>query len=55
LRGVVRSVAKRLTCRTPIIEVGSYQVEGQQTIIDLRTFFPGKKYLGMDFFRTGRA
>jgi SAM-dependent methyltransferase len=52
LRGVVRSVAETFDLPQPIIEIGSYQVEGQDDIIDLRSFFTGKKYLGMDF-RTG--
>ena len=52
LNGVVRSIAATFPLPEPIIEVGSYQVAGQDDIINLRSFFPGKKYLGMDF-RTG--
>ncbi|MGB7159241.1 MAG: class I SAM-dependent methyltransferase [Tepidisphaeraceae bacterium] len=52
LHGVVRSVAESFDLPQPIIEVGSYQVEGQHDIIELRHLFPGKKYIGMDF-RTG--
>jgi len=52
LRGVVRAVAETFDLPQPIIEVGSYQVEGQETIINLRSLFPGKRYFGMDF-RTG--
>ncbi len=52
LRGVVRSVAETFDLPQPIVEIGSYQVEGQESIIDLRRFFLGKRYFGMDF-RTG--
>jgi SAM-dependent methyltransferase len=33
----------------PILEVGSYQVAGQEELIDLRKFFAGRKYTGLDF------
>jgi SAM-dependent methyltransferase len=49
LRGVVRSVAETFELPQPIVEIGSYQVAGQQDINDLRSFFPGKRYFGMDF------
>src|SRR5207244_2005401 len=32
----------------PILEVGAYQVRGQESIADLRPFFPGKEYTGVD-------
>jgi len=32
----------------PILEVGAFQVDGQIGYADLRTFFPGKRYIGVD-------
>jgi SAM-dependent methyltransferase len=32
----------------PVLEVGSYQVQGQESIINLRSLFPGKPYTGLD-------
>src|SRR5262249_12985965 len=32
----------------PILEIGSYQVVGQEEIAELRTLFPGKDYIGID-------
>lgn len=32
----------------PIYEIGSYRVEGQEEFADLRSFFPGKVYVGCD-------
>jgi SAM-dependent methyltransferase len=49
LRGVVRAVAESFHLPEPILEVGSYQVEGQADLIDLRSLFPGKAYTGVDF------
>src|SRR5262249_4329153 len=37
-----------------VLEVGSYQVAGQEDLIDLRGLFPGRPYTGMDF-RPGRG
>jgi SAM-dependent methyltransferase len=48
LNGVARAVAESFDLPGPILEVGSYQVSGQETIADLRTLFPGKPYLGID-------
>jgi SAM-dependent methyltransferase len=48
LRGLVRAVAETFTLPGPILEVGSYQVHGQEEVADLRTLFPGRLYLGMD-------
>ncbi len=33
----------------PIYEFGALQVEGQEGFADLRSFFPGKSYIGTDF------
>jgi SAM-dependent methyltransferase len=32
----------------PILEIGSYQVEGQEAIANLRSLFPDKEYIGLD-------
>jgi hypothetical protein len=40
--------AGALPCPEQIVEIGAYQVEGQEAISDLRPFFPGKQYLGCD-------
>jgi SAM-dependent methyltransferase len=54
MRGLVRSVAETFTLPGPILEIGSYQVQGQESVADLRTLFPGRLYLGMDV-RAGRG
>lgn len=48
LQGMVRAVTETFTLPEPILEVGSFQVEGQQKIANLRTFFPGREYCGLD-------
>src|SRR5438132_11187779 len=48
LNGVARAVAETFDLAGPILEVGSYKVAGQEEIADLRPFFSGKRYLGMD-------
>ena len=54
MRGLVRAVAETFTLPGPILEVGSYQVSGQETVADLRTLFPGRTYLGLDV-RAGKG
>src|SRR4051794_39958015 len=49
LRGVVRAVAESFDLPGPVLEIGSYQVEGQDALIDLRGLFRGKEYVGVDF------
>jgi SAM-dependent methyltransferase len=48
LRGMVRAVAETFDLPGPILEVGSYQVEDQEDIADLRSLFPGRPYVGLD-------
>jgi SAM-dependent methyltransferase len=48
LRGLVQGVAQTFTLPGPILEIGSFQVDGQQRTADLRDFFPGQSYLGLD-------
>ena len=49
LRGVVQAMVESFRLPEPILEIGSYQVEGQSNLINLRNLFPGKAYVGMDF------
>ncbi len=49
LRGVARAVIESFPLPDPVLEVGSYQVEGQDELINLRGLFPGRKYVGIDF------
>jgi SAM-dependent methyltransferase len=48
LNGVARACAETFDLPGPILEVGSYQVPGQEEIADLRALFPGKEYVGID-------
>ena len=48
IAGVVRAAAETFDFREPILEVGSYQVAGQEIIADLRDLFPRKRYIGID-------
>jgi SAM-dependent methyltransferase len=48
LFGVARAVTESFTLPEPILEVGSYQVEGQNDALSLRRLFPGRRYTGLD-------
>jgi SAM-dependent methyltransferase len=48
LFGVARAVTETFTLPEPILEVGSYQVEGQDPELNLRRLFPGRDYTGLD-------
>jgi SAM-dependent methyltransferase len=48
LRGVVRAVAETFPLPEPILEIGSYQVAGQEGIANLRSLFPDREYVGLD-------
>jgi SAM-dependent methyltransferase len=48
LRGLVRAVAETCTLPGPIVEVGSRLVTGQEDLGDLRPFFPGRAFVGLD-------
>ena len=43
-----RLVAETFECPAPVYEFGSFQVEGQEGYANLRSFFPGKPYVGCD-------
>lgn len=49
LNGVAKAMAGAFTLPEPIMEIGSYQVAGQEDIINLRSLFPTKDYIGVDF------
>lgn len=49
LRGVARAMIESFDLPEPILEIGSYQVSGQEDLIDLRSLFPNRDYTGVDF------
>jgi SAM-dependent methyltransferase len=49
LHGVARALAESFTLPDPILEIGSYQVQGQEHLINLRSLFPRRSYVGVDF------
>jgi len=48
LNGVARAVAETFDLPGPILEIGSYQVSGQEEIAELRALFSDKPYIGVD-------
>ena len=48
IHGVVRAVAESFALPDPILEIGSYQVAGQQAVANLRPLFVGRPYVGID-------
>jgi SAM-dependent methyltransferase len=48
LHGVARAATESFCLPGPILEVGSYQVPGQEELAELRPLFPGREYLGID-------
>jgi len=48
LHGVARALAETFSLPGPVLEIGSYQVPGQEDIADLRGLFPGRMYVGID-------
>ncbi len=46
--GLARATFETFSCPEPILEVGSYQVNGQERIANLRQFLPDKRYVGTD-------
>src|SRR5438270_311575 len=48
LRGLVQAVAESFDLPEPILEIGSYLVPGQERLADLRPFFPGREFIGID-------
>lgn len=48
LRGMMEATVQTFKLPTPIVEVGSYHVPGQEQLIDLRQLFAGQPYVGID-------
>jgi SAM-dependent methyltransferase len=48
IRGMARAVTETFALPEPILEVGSYHCDGQADIADLRSLFPGRRYIGID-------
>jgi SAM-dependent methyltransferase len=48
INGVARAIAEAFDLPGPILEIGSYQVAGQEEVAELRALFPGKPYIGID-------
>src|SRR5205807_970544 len=48
LHGLARSVAETFALPGPILEIGSNHSEDAANIADLRSFFPGREYIGID-------
>src|SRR5262249_28602937 len=48
LHGVARAVAGAFSLPEPVLEIGSFQVAGQEAIGDLRPLFAGREFLGID-------
>ncbi len=44
----VKLVSEVLTIQEPVYEIGSLLPPGQMELADLRTYFPGKEYVGCD-------
>jgi len=54
VRNFVKIIAKELDIKEPIIEIGSFQVPGQEELANLRSIFPTKKFIGCDM-RNGKG
>jgi SAM-dependent methyltransferase len=48
LYGVARASSQAFDLPEPVLEIGAYQVPGQEGIGNLRRLFPGKAYVGVD-------
>jgi hypothetical protein len=46
LREFLDLCAQTLICPEPIVEIGAFQVGGQEAFSDLRPLFPAKTYIG---------
>ena len=49
LRGAARAAIESFRLPDPVLEIGSYQVAGQEDLVDLRSLFAGRPYTGTDF------
>lgn len=48
MAGVARAAIETFAFPEPILEVGSYQVPGQEEIANLRGLLPGREFVGID-------
>src|SRR5438270_9744982 len=48
LHGVARAITETFSLPGPVLEIGSYQVPGQEEIADLRSLFSNGPYVGTD-------
>jgi SAM-dependent methyltransferase len=48
IHGVARAITETFDVPDPIVEIGAYQVAGQELIANLRALFPEREYLGID-------
>jgi SAM-dependent methyltransferase len=48
LREFFELCARTIVCPEPIVEIGLFQVRGQEELANLRPLFPGKVYIGCD-------
>ena len=48
LRGVARAAIESFELPDPVLEIGSYQVQGREALVNLRQLFPGREYVGVD-------
>jgi SAM-dependent methyltransferase len=48
LHGLARAVSETFSLPGPIVEIGSYQVDGQDDMSNLRPLFAGRPYIGLD-------
>ena len=49
VRGVARSMIESFELPEPIVEIGSFQVPGQEELINLRSLLPNRNFTGVDF------
>jgi SAM-dependent methyltransferase len=48
LYGVARALSETFAPPEPIVEIGAYQVDGQEDVANLRSLFKGREYIGVD-------
>lgn len=48
VRDYVAFVSGVLPVQSPVVEIGSYKVTGQEELADMRPFFSGVRYIGCD-------
>src|SRR4030042_5264853 len=51
VKALIAYITSKIDFQEPIVEIGSYQVEGQEGFADIRPLFPNKQFLGCDMRR----